>query len=115
MLLAGAATAGREPPPPPLVTKFERGDQVVTIQSGNATMFTIKPLMNEKIDGQTRLRNGASTWLGKGLKGYWVRVREIDGRLRCEKFAVLMELFGKHFTEQDIANRAEELFRESCS
>lgn len=100
---------------PPVVTKFERGDQIVTIMSGNATTITAKSLMNQKVDGQTRRRSSRSVLGGPSSGTYWVRVREIDGRLQCEKFAILMDFFGKRFTEQDVAIRAEELFRAACS
>lgn len=99
---------------PPVVTRFERGDQIV-IAFGNATTITANSMMNQKVDGQTRRRNSASVLSGPGSGSYWVRIREIDGRLKCEKFAILMDFFGKRFTEQDVATRAEELFRESCS
>ena len=91
------------------VTEFKRDDQIVKIVL--SPMLKVRaamtPIINEKINGKVRARNK----LGGEKNYYWFRTRSIEGRLQCEKFAVLPP----KSTEEEIAARAEELFRESCS
>ena len=102
LVLSAAALADDHP-----VAEFKRDNQIVKIVP--VAMLKVRavltPVMNEKVDGKVR----SHKYGGKNM--YWFRVRSIDGREQCEKFTVV----SPGSTEKEIADRAEELFRESCS
>jgi len=95
--------------PEPHITVFRDGDHIVTLvgrPDGSARNPILK-VLNEDEFGQASTR-GRSPIPMREAQGYYVRVRVVDGRLICEKFAVLPR-------KQPPAERAAELFRESCS
>lgn len=91
----------------PVVTKFERGDQVVKLM---AHVGPLKDLMNEKVDGKALRRNLPAAFLGGPIFSFWARPRIIDGKQMCEKFAVVLA----GWSEDKVAAYADRMFREPC-
>ena len=103
--------------PEPHITIFRDGDHSVTLvgKKGRRPLATMAEVINEKDSGQASLRNRSpvptvdrSPQPSAASKEYWVRVRFAGGRFICEKFAELP-------AKQPPAERAAELFRESCN
>jgi hypothetical protein len=91
--------------PDPNVTVFTGADgaHIVTLVQLKG-LQSIYPYINEKELGNSVTRNPMSS---KNI--FWIRTRFVDGRLICEKFA------RRPKGDAEIAERAAQLFKESCS
>ncbi len=95
--------------PNEFTTVFTDGDQIVTLADNDLMRSHLTAAMNMKEFGRPREKNTANDFFGLGKKSYWVRIRMIDGRLVCEKFALRPK------ADDERAKLAAALFKEGCS
>lgn len=101
--------------PAPHITIFRDGDHIVTLvgRTNPRRRPPLDDVINEKEFGDAKLRNRIpQPSIDRQLpnardKEYYVRVRVLEGRLVCEKFAARPE-------NKPAEERAAELFKESC-
>ena len=88
---------------------IEQGHQRVTLVEVHGTIRPVLKAMDQKHSGKARRRNLGSL-LGLGVKQYWIRLREIDGELVCEKFGMIQP----RWSQERAYQWANELLAKPC-